>query len=111
MDENLDLNKNTEIEEALREFEAKDQTQQTEKVSETSNNSEIPKMVQLIMKWSGGAIKEQKQAEYVLLTFIAIAMLISLYLFFGQTLLNKFSSEKQIPQDQMMELYPELIIP
>jgi hypothetical protein len=83
MDGNLDLNKNSEIEEALREFDAKYKTEEMEKIPEISKNSEIPKMVQLIMKWSGGAIKEQRQAEYVLLGFVAVAIGISIYLMFG----------------------------
>ena len=34
------------------------------------------------MKISGGAIKEQKQAEYMLFGFVVVAIIVSLFLFF-----------------------------
>lgn len=108
MNEEIKTGGNAEIEQALKEFEAKEAVPSYQAVK-FYNETDTPKIVKLAMKWTG--VKEQKQAEYVLLAFIIIAMLISFYLFFGQTLLSKFSSKKQIPQDQMMELYPELIIP
>ncbi|HEY4513281.1 MAG TPA: hypothetical protein VJH06_02095 [Candidatus Paceibacterota bacterium] len=40
-----------------------------------------PKMVQLVTKWSGGAIKEERQAEYVLLGFVVLAIVVSLFIF------------------------------
>ncbi|MFH1201199.1 MAG: hypothetical protein V1484_02670 [bacterium] len=73
---------NTEIDKALREFELKNQTEQAQKAPEVPQDSDVPKMVQLVMKWSGGAIKEQKQAEYVLLGFVILAISISLFLVF-----------------------------
>ncbi len=48
------------------------------------NETNTPKMVRLVMKYSGGAIKEQKQAEYVLFAFAIIVFIISLYLFFSK---------------------------
>lgn len=98
---------NLEIDQALKEFEAKSNTEQTPQASSKApdvtqkeepdikfetdsykavkfyNETNIPKMVQLIMKYSGGAIKEQKQAEYVLFAFAIIVFTISLFLFFG----------------------------
>ncbi len=108
MDEQLNLQGNAEIDAALKEFEAKSSPQAvtnnpiapgissvpkmpTSGISfDTDNyrsiNKEevpLPKMVKLVMKLSGGAIKEQRQAEYVLLGFVAIIISISVYLFFG----------------------------
>ncbi len=39
-----------------------------------------PKMIQWVIKYSGGLIKNEKQATYVLLGFIAFAITISFYL-------------------------------
>jgi len=81
MNENMDLEKNAEIAKALKEFEAKSEAEQKQKAPEAKKTSEVPKMVELVMKWTG--LKEQKQAEYVLLGFVIISLAISLYLFFG----------------------------
>lgn len=80
-----------EIDQALKEFEMKSNQEQTQQTTTSSQTSEIPKMVQLVMKYSGGAIKEQRQAEYVLLGFVFVVIAISLYLFFGGTT-NKVKS-------------------
>ena len=74
---------NSEIDAALKEFEAKQNAEQNQKSPEVLKNSDLPKMVQLVIKSSGGAIKEQKQAEWVLLFFVIISMTVSLFLFFG----------------------------
>ena len=47
------------------------------------NETSTPKVIQWVMKFSGGSIKEERQAEYVLLGFVIIAIAISLFLFFG----------------------------
>jgi len=45
--------------------------------------SDVPKMVQWVMKISGGSIKNEKQAQYVLLGFVVIAIIVSLVLIFS----------------------------
>ncbi len=73
-----------EIDQALKEFEAKSQDMPQAGVAQAASViDETPRMVKLVMKLSGGAIKEQRQAEYVLLGVAALAILVSLYLFFG----------------------------
>jgi hypothetical protein len=109
MDENLNLTENTEIEKALKEFEIKSQAEQVQKTPETSKTSDVPKMVQLVMKWSGGAIKEQKTAEYFLLGFVVLVIGISLYLFFSVASPNKISPTQKATLDQMFQQYPNLI--
>ncbi|MBU1956191.1 hypothetical protein KKA89_00585 [Patescibacteria group bacterium] len=42
-----------------------------------------PKIVQLVIKYSGGAIKDEEQANYVLIGFVVVAIIFSLFLFFG----------------------------
>lgn len=107
MDDNLNLEGNPDIQKALKEFEQKSNAEQMQKDPEALKTPEIPKhevggvkfevpsygavkyyqetttpkMVQKVIKWSGGAIKEQKQAEYILLGFVVVAIGISLFLF------------------------------
>ena len=42
-----------------------------------------PKIIQWTIKCSGGLIKDEKQASYVLISFIVVAIIISLVLVFG----------------------------
>jgi len=113
---------NAEIDEALKEFEAKSKdtqpahlteesrpkiqnvitpqksaniTQDTEGVYFGEDNSykekalklyqeaNTSKLVKVVMKSSGGSIKSQKQAEWILFIFVLVALGISFYLFFG----------------------------
>jgi hypothetical protein len=100
---------NQEIDQALKEFEAKSGVQEHPVVKATitpqplkkevegisfDTDTEVdhykaikmyeetttPKMVKAIIKLSGGAVKTQKQAEWILLTFVIIAMGISIFL-------------------------------
>ena len=81
MNEEINVPNNQEIDKALKEFELKNQAEQVQKSPEVLQNSDVPKMTQMVMKWFG--IKEQKQAEYLLLGFVVLAMGISLFLVFG----------------------------
>ena len=49
------------------------------------DQTNAPKIVKLVMKYSGGAIKEEKQAYWVLFGFVVMAIIVSLFLFFGRT--------------------------
>jgi len=40
-----------------------------------------PKIVQWVIKYSGGLIKDEKQASYVLVGFVALAIVVSFFLF------------------------------
>ena len=54
-----------------------------------------PKIVQWVIKYSGGAIKDEKQANYVLIGFVAVTIIFSLFLFFGGG--SSSYNEKVIP--------------
>jgi hypothetical protein len=97
---------NAEIDKALKEFEAQSQAGKIQKAPEIlqpssvpqekvdgiqfevpsygtvkyDKETETPKMVKLVMKLSGGAIKEQKQAEWVLLAFVVVVIGFSVFL-------------------------------
>ena len=121
---------NSEIDQALKEFEAKSEgqeypivnaiitpqkSQNTESVSfnedstdkykviESYKEASTPKMVKFVIRVSGGAIKDQRQAEWVLLGVVVIVMGISLYLFFWESGLNLISTKStkvSMPVDQ-----------
>jgi len=55
----------------------------TDKYRMPRYKAEPPKVVQWVLKYSGGLVKDQRQAQYVLLGFAALAIIISLVLFFG----------------------------
>ncbi len=49
-----------------------------------NTNTPSPKMIQWVMKISGGLIKNQNQANYILLGIAAIAFIISIFLILGE---------------------------
>src|ERR1035437_6159408 len=99
---------NSEIDQALKEFEVKSNQEQAVKgiiapqVSSVAskevegvkfetdsykaikyyNETETPKMIKLVMKFSGGAIKEERQAEWILFGLVIVMLAVSAYLFF-----------------------------
>ncbi len=82
MDPNTNLDQNAEIDKALKEFEEKD-IAETQKSVSSAKDSDTPGMVKFAMKYSGGLVKNETQAQYALLGFVIIAIIISLFLFFG----------------------------
>ena len=78
------------IEEALKKFEEKSIIeQQQKKPLENKREPQTPKMVRLVIKYSGGLIKEERSAEYVLLGFAILFFSVSLYLFFRGNITSK----------------------
>lgn len=96
MPEDLNQNQNTDIDKALKEFEAQNSAETVNQaagddIPDISNlkNPTSSKMVGWIIKYSGGVIKEERQAEYILLGVAVIFILTSLYLFFGDNIQKK----------------------
>lgn len=50
---------------------------------ERSYYSETPKIIQWVMKYSGGLVKDEKQASYVLIGFAAVVVIVTSSLIFG----------------------------
>lgn len=75
--------------------------------SSLSFRAPTPKIVQLVIKYSGGYIKDEGQANKVLILFIIVTIIISLYLFFGTAGGN--TSQSKAARDQMLKLHPDLI--
>ena len=91
---------NTEIEEALQKFEIKSTVEQQQKKSVEDNNfPKTARMVRLVMKLSGGLVKEEKQAEYILLGTAILFFLASGYLFFIGLRGNSHTASKISPAE------------
>lgn len=90
------MSPNDEIAESLREFELKQKTENIPKRVKVGK-SDTPRMVRFVIKYSGGLIKDQKQAEYVLLGITLLFFLISGYLFFGGNLKSKTLPIMKLP--------------
>jgi len=104
MENNLPSQNNTEIDQALKEFEAKSgTTKEASQTPEVSVTPDAPRMVASVMKWFG--IKEQRTAEYLILGFCVVAIGVSLYLFFGE---NLQKSKSSFSQEDLNNLPPEL---
>ncbi len=58
-----------------------------------------PKIVQWVIKYSGGAVKDERQANYILIGFVAVAIIISLFFIFSDS-----SSNKKIPFKPTIEV-------
>lgn len=87
---------NPEIEQALREFDAKESQAQVVKTEKVARSS----MVDSVMKYAG--IKERKNAEYFLLVFTALLMVIAFFV------LNKgTNSNNDEVVDEFINSHPE----
>lgn len=97
------VNKDLELEEALKKFEheqdGKSAPPQSSDVVDVlrshrpqiSHDSETPKIIQWTIRYSGGMIKDERQAEYVLLALVVIMFGLSFYFFFGGNIGKKAS--------------------
>lgn len=70
--------------------------------SSQSFQTPMPKVVQLVIKYSGGLIKDEKQANYFLIGFVVVAIvIIFVFLFSGGSGKAKF----EVPPGQKI-VYP-----
>lgn len=51
--------------------------------SSQSFKSDSPKMIQWVIKYSGGIVKNDKQANFVLIIFVIVMVALSLFVLFG----------------------------
>jgi hypothetical protein len=66
-----------------------------------------PKIIQWVIKYSGGLVKDEKQANYVLIGFVAVAVIVVLFLVFGGG--GNEGTPAPKPEGQIKEgYYPEL---
>lgn len=74
----------TEIAESIKEFEVKSAIEEQNKkpIEDPNIPKDATKMARFVIKFSGGLVREQRQAEYVLLGVAILVFLTSGYLFF-----------------------------
>ncbi len=65
-----------------------------------------PKIVRLVIKYSGGYVKDEQQANYVLIGFVAVAIIFSLFFIFGGG-----SSKSEKPGIETFKNAPSEMIP
>lgn len=70
--------------------------------------SRTPKIIQWVIKYSGGRVKDENQANYVLLGFVVMAIIVSLFLIFG---IGGRSSEFEKPGIKTFKNAPLKMIP
>ena len=58
-----------------------------------------PKIVQWVIKYSGGTVKDERQANYFLIGFVVVVIIISLFLIFGAV-----RSPSPPPADQIINV-------
>jgi len=58
-----------------------------------------PKIIQWVIKYSGGLVRNKKQAQYVIFGFVVLAIIISLFLIFSGGRIQKVDIQ-EIPIDQ-----------
>jgi hypothetical protein len=112
MDENFNLEDNIEIKKALEEFELKEKIEQTkEQPKAGEKSSDTSRMIYLVMKWSKGAIKDEQQAEYVLLGVVVIFAIVSAILFMVATKTGVAKPTKSAKDIRaMLQIAPQAIV-
>jgi hypothetical protein len=99
-EEGIKIGENNEIEKALKEFQVQSST--VSQPQKSPKSSEVPKIVELVIKYSGGTIKGQRQAEYILLGFVVLAIITSLFLFFSVGSVKKKISTEILEKAKLM---------
>lgn len=80
MEQEQEQNQTKTIEERMVEFEENQNRQFAETFS-----PKTPKITELIIKYSNGYIKDERQASYVIFLFFIISIIITIYLSLGGT--------------------------
>lgn len=61
------------------------------------NEPSAPKMIQWVIRHSGGLVQSEKQASWVLLGFVVAAVMVSLFLVFGGLSQNNYKGRMVPP--------------
>ncbi len=98
-DREVDIGKKVDINKAIKDFAVEYKTDQMKKVKETPKKSDYPKIVLFFVKHSGGLIKNEKYAEYIILIIVALAIIFSLNLFSKVNSPNKDAFKPAPPRE------------
>ncbi len=104
MVENMGVGNNSEIREALRAFNQTSIVDQQLRNSKPNPGSSTPRMVQFVIKYSGGLIKNEEHADYLVFVLAFLALITSFHLFFrsGQVQRTNLVDIKKIDQSQFV---------
>lgn len=58
-----------------------------------------PKIIEWVIKYSGGLVKDEKQASYILIGFVAVAIILSVFLIFGKGTSDSPKDTKVLPAE------------
>lgn len=75
--------------------------------SNQSFGGSTPKIVGWVMQYSGGYIKNETQANYVLLGFVVLAIIVSLFFFLSGNS-KSTPAEERVAREEMLKLHPDL---
>lgn len=70
------------------------------------SQAQTPKIIQWVIRYSRWAIKDEKQANYFLVWFVVLAIIVSLFLFFGTSL---STSTNKTTIDKTIKLHSDLL--
>ena len=66
-----------------------------------------PKIVQWVIKYSGGYVRDEKQANYVLIGFVSVAIIITIFLFYNSVTSSRSQKLTPAQQNKLLEIMPQ----
>jgi hypothetical protein len=104
MVENMGIGNNSEIRDALKAFNQSSVADQQRRNLQSAPTSNTPNMVQVVIKYSGGLIKNEEQADYLVFVLAFLSLIVSFHLFFksGQVERTNLVDIKKIDQSQFV---------
>ncbi len=97
MDQNNEYNKGIDLSHALDDSSSRIKFEGEEfQRTRQSFQTPTPKIIEWVIKYSGGAVKNEKQANYVLIGFVMVAIVVSLFLIFS----NSGGGARPLPYEQ-----------
>ena len=98
--DDLDLTKNEELQKALQEFE-EEYAKEEEEMKPPEKVPQSSRLAQWMIKHSQGKITTEKEAEYVMLGFVVLALLASALMVFG---VPNFGRQPRLSDEEVQQL-------
>jgi len=103
MKEDQNNNETVDLSDAFKDSGAGAKLQDGQQRSSQTFYSGTPRTVRWVIKYSGGFIKDEKQASYVLIGFVILATIVSLILLFGEGRKREiFTPGAETPAEQVI---------
>lgn len=97
------INKTTDISQALGEFEVKQAQEELLHPKIQKEEVKGSKMIRFVIKYSGGLVKDERQASYVLLGVVVLFLVVSGGFFIKGTTNNRIIDPSVIPTKEMID--------